>query len=304
MLHEHGVDVAESDANVMRVISASAYADRSQSRAERAALSAHLYTGTDFSKVMVRRDELMRKLGLWEIKQTSPQGIYLKKRQQVLDQKFAWDNYGRRLFIFNLDTTGDFVLGAQTRSFDTKSTGSKYLTYKIGKIRRDWMGHEPTDEEAEEWGLLGDLSVTFGLLSCDFGRMVTIFEGPMDSFLLENSAATCSINNEWPFDMGQRRFMQDNDEAGSAFAFRKLVAGETVFLWKSFMRHHGLQGKKLKDLNDIRVLECIENKRYDIEPFFSAERHDLMYVASNSDTFGQDAKPKIENKKPWKEKNT
>ena len=301
MLREYGVDVPEDEANIMRIISASVSHDRAQTRAERSAQSIHLYTETDYSKVMVPRDALMRKLRLWEIKPDSPQGKYLLKRRQVLDQKFAWDNYSRRLFIFNLDISGDFVFGAQTRQFDAKDGDNKYLTYKIGKIRRDWMGEELNEEQTQELTALGDLSITFGVLKCDFSRMVTIFEGPMDHFMLENSAATCSINNEWPFDIGYRRFMQDNDATGSSFAFRKLVEGESVFLWRRFMRHHGLRGKKLKDLNDVRILEYVNNTKYDIEPFFSLDRRDLLDITSNDDTFGQAAKPKQEK---WKNKNT
>ena len=67
------------------------------------------------------------------------------------------------------------------------------------------------------------------------------------------------------------------------------------------MRHHGLRGKKLKDLNDVRILEYVNNTKYDIEPFFSSDRRDLLDITSNDDTFGQAAKPKQEK---WKNKNT
>jgi hypothetical protein len=230
--------------------------------------------------------------------------VYLAKRRQTLDEKFAWDNRGRRLFIFNTDLGGQYVFGAQTREFSDKPgrSGAKYLTYGIRKIRVDWMKETPTEEQDALWTDINHLSTVFGILRVDFGRTVTIFEGPMDSFLMDNACATCSTNNEWPFDVGQRRYMQDNDEAGAKLAFRKIVEGESVFLWRRFIRENALRSGKFKDLNDLRIEEFVKDRRFDLERYFSADRRDMADIVGNDDTFGMVSKQTTETK--WKRRNT
>lgn len=298
LFSENGVNVTKEEEREMKVLSAETLRAHHTTKAERADMSAATLTNPDLLKALVKRDDIMRSMGLWEIKHGSPQHVYLTKRRQVVDQKFAWDNRGRRLFIFNLDSTGEFVFGAQTRKFDDASGGSKYLTYNIKKIHTEWLRKTLTDEEHTLLDEMIPVSTLFGILTCRFGEMLTVFEGPMDSFLMDNAVATCSINNEWPFDMGKKRFMQDNDSAGAGFAFKKIAEGEQVFLWRKFIRENGFRGKKVKDLNDLRIIEFLTDKTYDLNKYFSNDRFDLHEVVSNDDTFGQVVDKTY--KKKWK----
>jgi hypothetical protein len=295
---DYGVDITDSEALAIKVQLMEAAQNKHTNRAEKADVSAALLGGSDFSKILVPRDEIVRAMSLWEIKPNSPQGVYLTKRRQRLDETFAWDNYRRRLFIFNTDLSGQYVFGVQTRDFAEK-TANKYLTYGIKRIRTDWLKQTLSDEEVAELDEINHLSTLFGILRADFGRTVTIFEGPMDSFLMENSCATCSTNTEWPFDVGLRRYFQDNDPAGAKLAFKHIMLGDPVFLWRRFIKDNGLRSDKIKDLNDLRVIEAVTNKRYSLEEYFSADKRDLVDIVGNDDTFGQ-AQKKTYAKSNWK----
>lgn len=283
---DNDVDISDADALIIKVQLMDAEQNRHINKAERADLSIALLGNSDFSKILVTRDEIIEALHLWEIKPNSPQGIYLQKRRQTLDEKFAWDNKGRRLFIFNTDLSGQYVFGVQTRDFTEKST-NKYLTYGIKRIRTDWLKQTLTEEELIKLEEINHLSTIFGILKVDFNRTVTIFEGPMDSFLMDNACATCSTNTEWPFDVGQRQYFQDNDEAGAKLAFKRLVLGDAVFLWRKFIKDNCLRSNKIKDLNDLRILEFVTDKKYNLLNYFSSEKHDLIDIVGNDDTFGQ-----------------
>ncbi len=61
----------------------------------------------------------------------------IMKQLKTVDNKFAWDNYRKSLFGFNLDKTGEFVFGLQTRQMDDPN--AKYKTYTIEKIHEWFM---------------------------------------------------------------------------------------------------------------------------------------------------------------------
>ena len=44
---------------------------------------------------------------------------------------------------------------------------------------------------------------------------------------------------------------------------------------------------KIKDLNDLRILEFVTDKKYNLLNYFSSEKHDLIDIVGNDDTFGQ-----------------
>lgn len=235
-------------------------------------------SGTDFSKALIPRVDLMKAAKLWNIYPDSPTGVYLTKRQQTIDNRFAWDNYKKRLFIFNLDKTGEWVFGMQTRQFgEAEKTGSKYKTYHVEDI---WFKFMKRTDPAflESMSKINHLSTLFGLLHINFGGMITLFEGPLDHFLFPNSVATCSINNPWPFDLDNKRWFQDNDDAGRKKALEYLEAGDSVFMWKKFLSDYEVPSHKVKDLNDLRVIEWAKNVKFDFEGYFTEHKLDAINI--------------------------
>lgn len=233
----------------------------------------------DFSKVLVPRSDFMKRVKLWNIHPDSPTGVYLTKRRQPIDNRYAWDNFKKRLFIFNLDRSGEWIFGMQIKQFgDAAQVGVKYKTYEIEDI---WSKFMRRDEPAflESLTKLNHLSTIFGILQIDLNRMVTIFEGPLDHFVSNtNSAATCSINNAWPFDMENKRWMQDNDKAGRNKAMQYLEKGDSVFMWSKFLTDNEIPKHKVKDLNDLRVYEWANSKKYDFEGYFTEHKLDGINI--------------------------
>lgn len=249
-------------------------ASRTASKIRAYEMNVDAMTGTDFSKVLIRRDDFMRAVKLWEIYPNSPCGTYLRMRGQVLDQKFAWDNWKKRIFIFNLDKTKEWIFSMQVTYLDRSNVvGSKYKTYRCGELWSTWMKSAVPAEVAA----VDHLSQFFGVLQVNFSKPVTIFEGPMDHFLFPNSVATCGTNFEWPFQLDNDRHLQDNDDAGRGVAQAVLADGGRVFMWKKFLEHHGMTNH-IKDWNDVVKWEMKTGRAVSVEEFFTDSALDMIFV--------------------------
>ena len=198
--------------------------------------------------------------------------VYLQKRLQPDMQKFSWNEEREQLYIFHLIPNTNKVLGYQIRNFKAQP---KYLTFKLSKIYED-LGLDVPDEVLD----IDDISTTFGILQLDLGKPVTIFEGPLDSFLYRNSAATCSSNIDFPISLGNLRYMYDYDRAGKEAAMKKASQGRPVFLWKKLLTDLGiLDLNKKMDLTDLLVL-CKRKslKLPKLSNYFSRDRYDIYDI--------------------------
>lgn len=269
-------NLSEEDKTQMKLMIASSREAAKHERLMRHELSLDALTNTDFEKVLVPRKDLMKALNLMEVHPKSPMGVYLMKRMQNPDKRFAWDSRKKRLFIMNLDPTQEWIFSLQTRQFNNDN--SKYLTYNLSGIWVKMMGNK--DEEfLEKIRDLDQTSTVFNVLNINFNETITLFEGPLDSFLFRNSCGMCSVNNEWPFDVDNYRWFQDNDDAGRKKAMAMLAMGKSVFMWKKFIDDFELHGKKIKDYNDIVIYQRANNVDFgNIEKYFSTHKYDGIYL--------------------------
>ena len=277
LLEDYGVAVTDDERSVMRNIIGHARERSAELRTHRNEVAFEALFDEQLKDAMINRQELMDTLGLREIESWSTIGNYLTKRLQKIDKRFAWDWKYKRLFIFNTNQSGDLVLGLQTRKFESKPGANKYLTYKLSDIYEKFLKREVT----EVVNRYDHISLLFGVLQLDYADMVTIFEGPLDSFLYHNSAATASINNPWPFDMENKRYFQDNDDSGRAKAMELVQAGESVFMWSKFLKDKDLVGRKLKDLNDLKVYEVahgIDLGLSNLSSYFTSHKLDCVFI--------------------------
>ena len=245
-------------------------------RVRRSELSLEALVNVNFASILPKRQDIMKRLSLSEVHPRSFMGIYLSKRFQNIDERFAWDQFKKRLYIFNMDKSGEHVFALQTRQLD--SAGSKYLTYNLSGMLTKLMGieDEALIEKARD---MDHVSTVFGILKINFNSTVTLFEGPLDSFLFPNSVGMCSIKNDWPFDTENYRLFQDNDEAGRKKALELIDKGHPVFLWRKYLEEKGLQDKRIKDYNDLVIHAKINNiQLVDIEQYFSTHRYDGIYL--------------------------
>lgn len=198
--------------------------------------------------------------------------VYLQKRLQPSIGRFSWNPEKQQLYIFHLIPNTDKVLGYQIRNF--KST-PKYLTFKLSKIYENLKMEVP-----EEVYDIDDISTTFGILSIDMSQPVTVFEGPLDSFLMKNSVATCSSGIDFPISLGTLRYMYDYDNAGREASLKKAGDGKPVFLWKKLLTDIGVNEPIRKmDLTDLLVY-CKRKslKLPKLSDYFSKDKYDIYHI--------------------------
>jgi hypothetical protein len=186
---------------------------------------------------------------------------------------FSWNQDREQLYIFHLIPDTNLVLGFQIRNFKSQP---KYMTYRLSKIYE--MFDKEITEDIEE---IDHISTTFGILEANLSIPITVFEGPLDSFLYKNSVATCSTNIDVPVDLSTLRYFFDYDKAGRDASIQKLREGKPVFLWKKFFKeaHIDEPTNKKMDLTDLIVLakrKGISLPR--LSNYFSNDKYDAYWI--------------------------
>jgi len=233
------------------------------------------FIDNNFTSVLINRNDLCNSLGLVDV-DSSKILVYIKRRHQNPDSKFAWDPKKERLFLFNL-TPDNKVMGLQIRNMNSIKGSSKYLTYRLSGIYSKLLGinDESIIEKAQK---VDPVSHVFGLGSLDFGKEVTVFEGPMDSWLWGNSVGLCSIENRFPFGVNNLRYWYDWDSAGINKSMELLGEGKMVFNWGKFLEEHSITKNRKWDLNDLVIhLRSSGKKIKKFDNYFTKDVLDLRY---------------------------
>ena len=234
-----------------------------------------IFFENDIDKTVIPRKYFMERLSLEEVKDSRIKA-YIERRNQNMDSRFAWDPKKERLFLFNL-TPDDKIIGLQVRNMNGIKGSSKYLTYKLSGIYEKILGCKVEDvlERAKE---IDPISSVFGIGSLEFDKTITIFEGPMDSWLWNNSVGLCSLENKFPFDFENKRYWYDWDKSGIKKSIDLLGSGETVFNWGKFLEENEITKNKKWDLNDLVIyLRANKKKIKRFENYFTNDVLDLRY---------------------------
>ena len=230
-----------------------------------------LHDMDELKKWSIDRSEIEEKFNLVPLDRTKV-FVYLKKRLQPDLTRFSWNQAAQQLYIFHLIPNTTRVLGYQIRNFISTP---KYLTFKLSRIYEE-LGRTVTDEVLE----LDEISSAFGILEMDISKPVTVFEGPLDSFLYKNSIATCSSNIDSPIQLSTLRYMYDFDKAGREAALEKLNQGKMVFLWKKLFHDTEIEEPvKKMDLTDLVVLAKRKNIKFPrLSDYFSNDKYDAYWI--------------------------
>lgn len=229
----------------------------------------------NYKDIIIPREDYKNKLGLIEL----PNNIreYLRRRNQEVDSRYLFSPDKNSLHILNLTSDGNYILGLQLRNMN-KWAVNKYFTYKLSGIYKNLFRVNNPDiiEKAEH---LDPISTVFGFSYVNLDEEVTIFEGPLDSFLFKNSVGLCSVNNSFPFDISNKRWFFDGDEAGREALRKKLSEGEKVFLWKKFLDDNRLPEREKWDWNDVvNYVRSTGNKISRPDKYFSENKWDMILV--------------------------
>ena len=223
----------------------------------------------------IERDYFMRKKNLVEIKGTRMEK-YLHSRLQESYDKFAFDPKKGNLYIFNLNLEGDRIISFQKKTFNK---AAPYLSYKATGMYKYLDLY--TEELAPSLAKLDLLSYCFGIFHVNLNKVITIFEGPLDSFLFPNAVATISANNDIPFEIESIRYFYDNDDRGRQGSLEKINAGKSVFLWRKYITDNEpfLSYSKIKDLNDLLLFARARRiKLKPFAPYFSNNKYDAIWI--------------------------
>lgn len=223
----------------------------------------------------VSREFFMKRMKLQEIR-GSRMDRYLTQRLQTDFHRFGFDAKRGLLYVFNLTKDDSRIIGYQVKTFSKRNS---YLTYKTTLMHKELRIFR--EENAELLAKMDTIANTFGIMKIDLSKPVTLFEGPMDSFLFPNAVGVCSAKNDFPFEIDNLRYFYDNDITGKDWAMRRLEAGSSVFLWRKYIQDNelGAYESKIKDLNDL----LIEHKRKGLKlkhfaDYFSQDKYDLVWI--------------------------
>lgn len=225
----------------------------------------------ELDKYAIDRQELLRQLGLVEIKD-SPVRSWLSNRLQYQHDKFLYNPDKNYVAILNLTQSGK-ILGLQNRYF----TGtSRFDTNKLSKLYELLKIPLIVDDEQKEF--LDTLSMIFNICLLNFNKPVTLFEGPMDAFLFKNSIANTGANKELPIDLPIRYFY-DNDITGRDKSIKHINRGDEVFLWGKLQQDLQLPFKTKWDLNDVMIWAQRNNVKLPLmDNYFSRDPLDIIDI--------------------------
>jgi hypothetical protein len=240
----------------------------------RSALGLETFFSEEIEDLSVDREFLMKKLHLIEIKGTQIER-YLKNRLQTDYENFAWHPRSRQIYVFNL-TKEDRIIGLQIKTFKKKNP---YITWKLTRIHQELGIFR--EENAEILKKMDLLSNMFGIFKANLSKPLTIFEGPLDSFLFPNSVGLCSAKNSLPFEVEGSRYFYDNDETGREWSIKRIEDGKSVFLWRKYIEENELSSLayKIKDLNDLLIIIRKSGRKFKrFVDYFSDSRYDAIWI--------------------------
>ena len=243
------------------------------------------------------RVELMEWFKFKEVEPGDPAFFYLKNRLLASQMnRFMYSPKDKRIVVLNV-APNDKVIGFQTRSIDKRSN-SRYLTYDLEKMYQEIQREIAlTDEE-----LIGvkKLSTLFGVMTVDFEREVTMFEGPIDAMFMQNSIGLATAGRSTlEFDeIPTIRYMFDNDTTGKKKMMEKIRRGKQIFTWEKFFKDTKIDKdcedflqklnkderdkypKQIGDLNDLVIASWLTKNKClaQIQKYFTNSRLDAYYL--------------------------
>jgi len=216
----------------------------------------------------INREEFLKKFGLVEVKNSSV-WPWLTNRLQYDTSKFMYNPAENYLIVLNLTPKGN-ILGVQKRNFKGPN---KYLTYKLSNLY-NLIKRDKTSIPEE----IDMLSQIFNVCIVNYSRPVTLFEGPLDSFLFKNSISSTGVHKNLKIEIPIRHWY-DDDKDGRQKSIEKINEGESVFLWNKFRNDFSLPYRAKWDLNDALIwLKDNGIKPPNFNEYFSNDKLDIIDI--------------------------
>lgn len=221
-------------------------------------------------------------------------GIEPDKHKNIYQAKYWKNEDESEWIIVMLNRRDTKLLGMQVRNL---KEGRKRM-FKIYNYENilEWVNlakEEPKQIDINELVIYNKLSYYFNILNVDFDRMITVFEGYLDSLFYPNSIGLVGVNTDFRFleNSGfDLQYFFDNDEAGFKKSEEKLKEGYSIFLWNKlfesivdqknsndpFSLLHRIS--KVKDINKLCQLTPDAFKKLKLPLFFSKDILDVKWI--------------------------
>jgi hypothetical protein len=221
-------------------------------------------------------------------------GIEPDKHKNIYQAKYWKNEDESEWIIVMLNRRDNKLLGMQVRNLK-EGRRRMFKIYNFENIL-EWVNlakDEPKHIDINELVIYNKLSYYFNILNVDFDRMITVFEGYLDSLFYPNSIGLVGVNTDFRFleNSGfDLQYFFDNDEAGFKKSEEKLKEGFTVFLWNKlfesiveqknsndpFSLLHRIS--KVKDINKLCQLTPDAFKKLKLPLFFSKDILDVKWI--------------------------
>jgi len=198
-------------------------------------------------------------------------------------------NYSTPVLV-NLNYNDKYIIGFQIRNLNPSKEKRFYKIYNFEDLYSFFPEKKPLTEE--EKSRYNKLSYCYNILNVDFGSVITLFEGYIDSVFFPNSIGLVGTNTDYSFLLDESldvRFFFDNDTAGLKKTKEMIMKGYSVFLWDKFIKDLAARSKnpnviyyKLKkeftDLNKVAQKITNPYKKLKLEQYFSVDALDLLNI--------------------------
>jgi hypothetical protein len=222
-------------------------------------------------KHSIDREEFKKFFGLTEVK-GSKVWPWLCSRLQFNESKFLYNPENDYLFILNLTRSGK-ILGVQKRFLDNR-VKNRFNTLNLSKIYEYMKKEDKVPEEIDIYSMI------FNICLIDIDIPITLFEGPMDCFLMNNGIANCGLSKHFPLDLPIRYFF-DKDQPGVKKSIEEINKGNEVFLWQKLIDKYSIRYQNKIDLNSLIIYfknNNIQFNNYELNNYFSSDPLDVIDI--------------------------
>ena len=226
----------------------------------------------------IPRSEIMKKMSLVEINNNKRIYDYLSDRKQIMKNRdcndFAYDRQNDILYVFNLTSNRNNIIGLQGRFLDKKmifKLKRRFDSFDYSQIWHKIFEQEVSEEIVKK---INKFSLIYNILNVNFAKDVFVFEGAIDARHMQNSIASLSAEDK--IKLPKAKYFTDStiiDKTGIKNAIDLIQQEEYVFLWRKFVDDYPMY-RFCKDLNDIYKKQYIDENI--LKTYFSNDPMDMI----------------------------
>jgi len=221
-------------------------------------------------------NDIIDMYGFSNIENTKGEEYLHNRRIYSIGESFLYDNQYDAVVILNMikgkKKDEKSIISFQRRFLKENPNFSKYQTFGNHKLLEKINKIYESDEHIH---YMKKLSTTYNIFNIQVNKNITVFEGPLDSELYENSIATMTIHNTPLYENKLFRYIFDFDTEGNKKSLDFVLKNKTVFLWKKLFNKIGYNeynhNKKVDwgDITDFIYKNKIYITKNDIEECFT-----------------------------------